>query len=226
MSRISKVPRETAVKVFGSIWLADDLAGRICEHLGNRKPSLHFGDAYVSLDEAKAAKPAYEVQHLPDHIVLPNVTPVPKRRPDGSESAIPREVFIVEFGNLLSEGLRIVPYQIESVEFEIAPPHLLGKVDFVAKAFIAGQGDRYRVLVEYDSDFGLNIVENPRERNGNTYIATGQSMAFFREAEAVAEANRFAENLVAAADWRSRSLIGKRKSEGGVKDGVLPTAAE
>lgn len=209
MSQISNVSREAAVKAFGSVWLAEDFGNRLCEHLGPRKPSLHFGDTFSDLETARLARPGYEVVSLPERISLPNVTPVPRPRVDGRPSHIPREVFVVEFGNLLAEGLRIVAAQIESVEFEIAPAHLLGKVDFVAGAVVAGEGGSYRVMVEYDREFGLNIVENPHLMTERGYVASGQSMAFFDEAEAAGEADKFARSLIDAADWRSRSAVGK-----------------
>lgn len=208
MSKISKVTRNAAVAAFGSIWLVDDLAGRIQEHLGRRGPSLHFGESFPTLEEARAARgTAMSVQPLPDHILLPTVTPVPKRHGGDSTSTVPREVFVVEFDNLLSEGLRVSRYNIDGVEFEVAPPHLTGKVDFVARSIITGINGRYRIVVEYDGDLRLNIVENPRERQGDVYVASSQSMAFFKEGEAAEEADRFARSLVAAADWRSRSYV-------------------
>jgi hypothetical protein len=214
MSKISRVTRKTAVAVFGSIWLVDDIAGRICEHLGRRAPSLHFGEAFATLEEAQAARPgSMTVQPLPEHILLPTVTPVPKRHDGDSESVQPREVFLVEFDNLLATGLRVTRYNIDGVEFEVAPPHLTGKVDFVARSILTGIGERYRIMVEYDGELRLNIVENPRERQGEAYVASSQSMAFFGEAEAAEEADRFAASLVAAADWRSRSYVAVTASE-------------
>lgn len=204
MSRITSVPRETAIRAFGSVWLAEDFGGRLCEHLGPRKPALHFGEVFADLETARNNRPGHEVVYLADHLALPNITPVPLPRKEGSNPAIPREVFFVEFGDLLDKGLRIAQAQIESVEFDIAPAHLLGKVDFVAGAVVAGD---YRVLVEYDADFGLNIVENPHVQSDRGYVPSGQSMAFFDKSEAVAEANTFRESLIRAADWPSRSGI-------------------
>lgn len=205
MSRISKVSREKAVKAFGSMWLVDDMGERLCEHLGTRKPALHFGDCFSDRDAAMAARPTYETVWLPETITLPTMTPVPQRGIVGGRTPIPRELHVVEFGNLLEEGLRVVTAPINRVQFEIAPPHLLGKVDFVACAVIAGDSNRYRILLEYDRDFGLNIAENPTVLSGTEYAATGQAMAFFSVESATREADRFAEGLRNAADWRTRS---------------------
>ncbi|MBY3433108.1 hypothetical protein HFN89_02795 [Rhizobium laguerreae] len=207
MSQISNVPRETAVKVFGTVWLADDFGGgRLTEHLGTRKHALHFGETFPDLETARAARPSHEVVYLGDRISLPNITPVPMPRTAQSGNTIPREIFVVEFDNILERGLRVAVAQIDSVEFETPPAHLMGKVDFVVGAVVAGPQGKYRVLVEYDEKLGLNIVENPMvlsERG--SYVSSGQVMAFFRAEDAAREADRFAKGLVEAADWRSRS---------------------
>ncbi|MCV9963825.1 hypothetical protein OIU34_18265 [Pararhizobium sp. BT-229] len=207
MSQISSVPRETAIKAFGTVWLADDFGGaRLTEHLGTRKPALHFGETFLDLESALAARPGHEVVYLADRISLPNITPVPLPRQERSGSSIPREVYIVEFDNLLERGLRVCVAQIASVEFEYPPAHLMGKIDFVVGAVVAGPQDKYRILVEYDQNFGLNIVENPMVWDGRgSYVASGQVMAFFRAEDAAREADRFAEGLVKAANWRARS---------------------
>ncbi|MDW9478711.1 hypothetical protein GOB57_08340 [Sinorhizobium meliloti] len=209
MSKISSVSRETAVKAFGAVWLADDFgSGRLTEHLGSRKHSLHFGETFADLDSARAARPTHEIVYLADRISLPSITPVPLPRQGPSCSNIPREVFVVEFDDILELGLRVSAAQIESVEFEFPPAHLMGKVDFVVGAVVAGPRGKYRVLVEYDQNLGLNIVENPMvlsERG--SYATSGQVMAFFRPEDAAGEADRFAAGLVKAADWRSRGQL-------------------
>jgi hypothetical protein len=210
MSQILSVPRELAVKAFGTVWLADDFGGggRIIEHLGTRKHALHFGETFPDLASACAARPTYEVIYLADSILMPNVTPIPLPRTEHSGNVVPREIFTVEFDDILDRGLRVTVSQIVSVEFEFPPAHLMGKVDFVVGAVIAGDQQKYRVLVEYDQNLGLNIVESPMvlsERG--SYAATGQVLAFFREEDAAREADRFAAGLVKAADWRARSLL-------------------
>jgi hypothetical protein len=207
MTQISNVPRETAVQVFGTVWLAEDFGGdRLVEHLGTYKPSLHFGEAFPDLETARAARPTHRPVYLGDRIALPNVTPVPMPRTAQSGNIVPREIFVVEFDNILERGLRVATAQIEKVEFDTAPAHLVGKVDFVAGAVVAGPHGKYRVLIQYDENLGLNIVENPMvlSERGN-YVASGQVMAFFRAEDAAAEADRFAKGLVEAADWRSRT---------------------
>jgi hypothetical protein len=208
MTQISNVPRETAVKVFGTVWLAEDFGGdRLVEHLGTHKPALHFGETFPDLETARAARPSYGVVFLGDRIALPNVTPVPMPRTAQSGNIVPREIFIVEFDNILERGLRVATAQIEKVEFESSPAHLVGKVDFVVGAVVAGPEGKYRVLVEYDENLGLNIVENPMVLSDRgSYVSSSQVMAFFRAEDAAAEADRFAKGLVDAADWRSRSV--------------------
>ncbi|MCZ7861575.1 hypothetical protein O9X98_09195 [Agrobacterium salinitolerans] len=209
MSQISNVSRETAVKAFGTVWLADDFGGgRLIEHLGTRKHALHFGETFPDLDAARAARPGHEVVYLADRIILPNITPLPIPRQDHSGTAIPREVFVVEFDNILDLGLRVTTAKIESVEFEFPPAHLMGKVDFVVGAVVAGQNGKFRVLVEYDRNLGINIVENPMVLSDRgSYVSSGQVMAFFRQEDAAKEADRFAAGLVKAADWRSRGKM-------------------
>jgi hypothetical protein len=209
MSQISTVSRETAVKAFGTVWLSDDFGGgRLFEHLGTRKHSLHFGETFRDLESARAARPAHEVVYLASRITLPNITPLPIPRQDRSGASIPREVFVVEFDNILDLGLRVTTAKIESVEFEFPPAHLMGKVDFVVGAVVAGPEGKFRVLVAYDQNLGLNIVENPMVLSDRgSYVTSGQVMAFFRAEDAASEADRFAAGLVKAADWRSRGQI-------------------
>lgn len=207
MSQISNIARATAVAAFGSVWLADDFGGKLCEHLGRNKPALHFGEMFTALEIAEAAKPGYELVHMADKIALPNLTPVPHPRTPGVTPVIPREVFVVEFDNILEKGLRVLTAQIEAVEFEMPPAHLMGKVDFVAGGIIAGPEGRYRVFLEYDADLGLNIVENPHILSERGYVVSKQVMAFFNAEDAAHEADQFAKNLVHAADWRSRSQL-------------------
>jgi hypothetical protein len=83
----------------------------------------------------------------------------------------------------------------------------MGCLDFVASAVIAGADNEYRVPLEYDSACGLSIVDNPQRLGERGYFTSEQSMAFFIEADAAREADRFARCLVAGADWRSRSKL-------------------
>ena len=206
MTGIATVSKQKALAVFGSVWLAEDFGCTLREHLGRRRPSLHFGEVFPDLETARAARPGYAEVPLAEAISLPNATPVPLPRRQGSSAAIPREVFVVEFGNLLQEGLRVARHAVGEVEFDLPPAHLMGKVDFVAAAVIAGPSGRYRVLVEYDGSLTAGIPENPQVLSGGgSYTGNGQAMAFFREEDAVREADRFAEGLVRAADWRSRA---------------------
>jgi hypothetical protein len=208
MSQISSIPRETAVKAFGTVWLADDLGGgRLTEHLGSRQHTLHFGETFSDINTARASRPGYELVYLADRILLPDITPVPLPRPERNVSKRPREVFVLEYDNILEKGLRVSVAPIAAVEFDFPPAHLMGKVDFVVGAVVAGPQEEYRVLVEYDHNFGLNIVENPMIWDGRgTYVPSGQVMAFFQAEDAAREADHFAKGLIKAADWRSRSV--------------------
>jgi hypothetical protein len=84
----------------------------------------------------------------------------------------------------------------------------VGRVDFTATALIAGDRCQYRVLVEYDADMNINIVDNPMVMAGRgAYAACEQKMAFFNEDQAAKAADDFESDLKKAADWRSRSAL-------------------
>lgn len=208
MRQAAKVGKENALKAYGSIWLVEDMGGRIYEHLGKVPPALHFGGVYQSQEEAQAAcGVGYEVHPLPETILLPDMTPVPSKTAKPNITSV-RSVYILSFDDLMASGLRIEAFPVNAVEFDTPQPHLVGRVDFTATAFLAGERAHYRVLVEYDADMNINIVDNPMVLSDrSSYAKSEQKMAFFNEDQAARAADEFEADLRKAGDWRSRSPL-------------------
>jgi hypothetical protein len=205
-ANLSRLPREAAIAAFGSIWLAEDFNGRICEHLGRTKPSLHYGAVYPTLEEAVASRPPhYQVVRLGETIAMPTVTPVPGKRLEGSRARIPHEVYLFEFDDLLEKGLRVSEAIVDQVAFDIPHGNILAQVDFVATCVTVGGERAIKVDIGYDNDLSAVITENPSFPTPRGYQQSGQCMAFFDERQAKAAADDFAAKLTNAANWRGRA---------------------
>jgi hypothetical protein len=203
--KVAEVRAEVARMIFGTIWLVDDVAQTITEHLGSRRPALHIGPVFKTHEEALGVdRMGYQTNALNDVVRFPNQTPVPMKKLKQQDTKIPERLFIVAFDDLLGKGLRVEQAPIASVEFGAAPAHLMGQVDFVATAAIAGDHEDYRVVFEYDYDCGLNIVESPEILTLRGHVPSKQHLVFFDRQQAFNEADAVAASLASAGNWRSR----------------------
>lgn len=196
------VSKETAIKVMGSSWCVDHDARVVYENLGLGRPPFHFDDTYASpADAAEACPSSYAFRPLPSVIRLPKNSPIALGVDRDMENARPK-MFLLRFGGLMERGLRIERCAISAVDYAPAPFHLKGAFDFVAGNAYLGSDPVLRVRIGHDGEGYPYIEEAPRKQESWGWTACGDVLAFLSFVEAEAHADRVAERLRAAADWR------------------------
>ena len=199
------IARTTSDRFIGSCWYVDPEERMIRENLGKGAPPFHFGEVFETREAAAARCPGdYRVRPLPDRIRIPRGTPIALEAGRQLVNATTR-VYLLRFGCLMAEGLRVESVPVASVEYIPAPFRLSGQVDFVASAVNVDSRTRLRIRIVHDTGGVPYIEEAPMAFQAWGWTPCTDTLAFLSAKDAQDYADRMADRLKAAADWRANS---------------------
>lgn len=205
MQEISETETDILKVAYGSVWYPDHARKRIVEHLGRALPSLQFVRGYLTEEAALADCAGYKAAPLSGKLRLPTGTPVPRISNSArSHEKIQRDVFVVDFSDIVGKGIEVFRVPVVTVEFDAPPAYLSGEVDLVATFVVAGHDGRFRICLGYGENMRPYISENPLTERGHVFLPDKTLTAFLTEGEAFNEADTLSGVLKRACDWRAR----------------------
>ncbi len=208
MMRVTDLNKDLAEKAYGTSWYVDSDNGLLREWLGRTRPVFQLGETFATIDEAAAAGYGHLARRpLPDIMRLPTQSPIVRAKLHKETNSPLTRVTVLIFDDLISQGIRLEDREITGVDFSLPTPELLDLIDIMPVAIYTSGRPDMKIAISYTREGNIRINENPLVLQGTSLVPWTKSMAFFHRVDAERQADIIAEQLVRAADWRSRQIV-------------------